>query len=130
MPIRSHNVRFASTVHITKEQLGSVEIHPENLFKCLDAILENAEIEVEVEIQAEIDPGWEPSWDSPGGSAQASPTHYEILSVDINADTKECSETIKLLMTNEQRQAIKDATEWIIDYNWDEDYKRQALERD
>jgi hypothetical protein len=30
-------------------------------------------------------------------------------------------------MTNEQRQAVKDAAEFILDYKWEEDYKYQAL---
>lgn len=121
MPIRSHNVRFPSIVHITKD----LNL-PEN-YKCLEAILQNADIEVEVEINAEIDPGWDPSWDGPGASAQASPTSYKILSVEINANTQECSKTIELLMTNEQREAIKEAAELILDYKWEEEYKHQAL---
>jgi hypothetical protein len=123
MPIRSYNVRFPSIVHITKD----LNL-PEN-YKCLEAILQNADLEVEVEINAEIDPGprWDPSWDGPGPSAQAIPTHYKILNVEINANTQECSKTIELLMTNEQREAIKEAAELIIDYKWEEDYKYQAL---
>jgi hypothetical protein len=116
MPIRSYNVRFPSIVHITKD----LNL-PEN-YKCLEAILQNADIEVEVEINAEIDPGWDPAH-----SEQASPTHYKILSVEINANTKECSKTIELLMTNEQREAIKEAAELIISYKWEEEYKHQAL---
>lgn len=123
-----HNVRFASIVHISKHECDLEQL-PENL-KCLKAILQNADLEAEVEINAEIYPGWETSWNSPGGPAQASPTSYKILSFDIHANTKECAETIKLLMTNEQRQAIKDATEFIIDHNWDKEYQQQALNRD
>jgi hypothetical protein len=128
MPPRSYDVRFASTVHISKHECDLAQL-PENL-KCLEAILQNADLEVEVEINAEINSGWEPSWDSPGGPAQASPTSYKILSFDIYADTKECAETIKLLMTNEQRQAIKEAAEFILDHKWEEDYKHQALNVD
>jgi hypothetical protein len=114
-----HNVRFPS--HITKD----LNL-PEN-YKCLEAILQNADIEVEVEINAEIDPRWDPSWDAPGASAQAIPTHYKILNVEVNANTQECSKTIELLMTNEQREAIKEAAELILDYKWEEEYKHQAL---
>lgn len=117
---RSSHVRFGSVVHITKDY-----DLPEK-FQSLGPILENADLEVEVKISAEVDPGWEPSCRDPGGAAQATPTSYEILDIHISS---ECSEAIKVLMTKEQRQAIGELAEFIIDDKWDEDYEQQAFDQ-
>lgn len=120
---RTHHVRFGTSINITRDDIEEL---PEKL-SCLTSILENADIEVEVIIEATCEAGWEASWDDPGGSASAVPVSYDFIGVHISADTTECAKNIEVLMTREQRQAIKEFAEHLIDNRWNEEYEYEAL---
>lgn len=101
--------------------------HLRSKFECLECILEIAEFEIEVEIEAYCEAGCGPSWDDPGSGPTANFQSIRMIKFEIVSENQECEKNILFLMTKEQKKALEELVELVVENNWD-DYVDSAFD--
>lgn len=107
--------------------------------KTLNDILKSVEFEVSVRVYAichpELDFAIDPTpryghgdWDDYKiNYSHAEFLHCEVEEIEMYADDPDCIETIKMLMTKEQREEVHEIAQDLIEKNWKAKYEDQAI---
>ena len=115
---------FCTSVYIDSDEMTSLD----NRTECLRCILESADIEVEVEIDFDYTPGYSGNWENPPEDAVAEYTNINVTNMSFSAGDDLVEENIKVLITKEQKEAIRYLTELIIDRDWGKKYEQEAFD--
>jgi hypothetical protein len=96
--------------------------------KCLQSILDNASIEVEVEVDFDYEGGYSGNYENPPESPEFNYTDIYVNNISFDADTPQIEENIKVLMSNEQKEAIVYLATLIIERDWQSKYEQEAFD--
>jgi hypothetical protein len=115
---------FHTSVHINYDCIPSLD----EKTKCLQSILDNASIEVEVEVDFEYEGGHSGNYENPPESPEANYTDIYVKNISFDADTPQIEENIKVLISNEQKEAIVYLATLIIERDWQSKYEQEAFD--
>jgi hypothetical protein len=115
------NASFYTSVYVDSDEDLATDT------ECLRCILDVSDIEIELNIDFDWEHGDPGSYDNPPEVASADHTNIEVTNIDFFAGDSFVEESIKILITKQQKEAMKILAERIISRDWRAKYEDEAF---